>query len=68
MAWRQPGSTGSNNIPLGTRRRFGGGGDTSTQRDDGYNSHAVDGGYKRGRSPTRGKPYSQSDETFTDLS
>ncbi len=60
MAWRQQGSTGSNNIPLGNRRRFGG--DTgSPQRDDGgYNpsqpaSGISEGGNKRGRSPVRGE-------------
>jgi splicing factor 1 len=55
MAWRQSGSTGSNNIPLGTRRRFGG--DHSPDNDDsGYNSSKPnngDGVYKRGRSPVR---------------
>ena len=58
MAWRAQGSTGSNNIPLGNRRRFGG--DGSAQDDDGgYNpskpsAGISDGGYgKRGRSPTR---------------
>lgn len=60
MAWRQSGSTGSNNIPLGTRRRFGG--DHSPDDDDsGYNSSKPnngDGVYKRGRSPVRGTlPY-----------
>ena len=57
MAWRQPGSTGSNNIPLGSRRRFGG--ENSPENDDsGYNSSKApsnaDGAYKRGRSPVRG--------------
>lgn len=56
MAWRQPGSTGSNNIPLGNRRRFGGD-DARDNDDSGYNSskpNNVDGAYKRGRSPVRG--------------
>jgi splicing factor 1 len=56
MAWRQPGSTGSNNIPLGTRRRFGGD-DARDNDDSGYNSSKPsngDGVYKRGRSPVRG--------------
>jgi splicing factor 1 len=55
MAWRQQGSTGSNNIPLGNRRRFGG--DSASPRDDGgYNqSEAPDRSFKRGRSPTRGE-------------
>ena len=57
MAWRQQGSTGSNNIPLGNRRRFGGD-DPSPQHDGGYNptqpsSGFSEGGYKRGRSPVR---------------
>ncbi|KAH6681659.1 hypothetical protein B0J14DRAFT_576900 [Halenospora varia] len=55
MAWRQQGSTGSNNIPLGNRRRFGG--DSASPRDDGgYNPtqpSGGDSGFKRGRSPTR---------------
>jgi splicing factor 1 len=55
MAWRSQGSTGSNNIPLGNKRRFGG--DPSPQHDDGgYNPtkpQLSDGGYKRGRSPVR---------------
>jgi len=58
MAWRQQGSTGSNNIPLGNRRRFGG--DSASPRDEGgYNqSEAPDRSFKRGRSPTRGEyPY-----------
>ena len=40
MAWRSQGITGSNNIPLGSRRRFGG--------DDAPQDQ------KRGRSPERG--------------
>ena len=57
MAWqRGQGITGSNNIPLGNRRRFGG---DSTPGDDGggYNptqpSTGLSDGYKRGRSPER---------------
>jgi splicing factor 1 len=52
MSWRNQGITGSNNIPLGNRRRFGGEGD-----DGGYNPAAPAEGLselKRGRSPTRG--------------
>jgi hypothetical protein len=52
MAWRNQGITGSNNIPLGNRRRFGGEND-----DGGYNPAAPAEGLselKRGRSPTRG--------------
>jgi splicing factor 1 len=72
MAWRQQGSTGSNNIPLGNRRKFGGD-SASPQRDDGgYNpSHPATGisenGYKRGRSPVRCKyPISSSLRLHTD--
>ncbi|KAK8225499.1 hypothetical protein HDK77DRAFT_132633 [Phyllosticta capitalensis] len=52
MAWRNQGITGSNNIPLGTRRRFGG-----DSEDTGYDPSAPATGLsdlKRGRSPTRG--------------
>ncbi|KAF2657085.1 hypothetical protein K491DRAFT_349419 [Lophiostoma macrostomum CBS 122681] len=52
MAWRNQGITGSNNIPLGTRRRFGG----DDADDGGYNPAAPATGLselKRGRSPTR---------------
>jgi splicing factor 1 len=53
MSWRNQGITGSNNIPLGNRRRFGGDND-----DGGYNPAAPAEGLselKRGRSPTRGE-------------
>jgi splicing factor 1 len=53
MSWRNQGITGSNNIPLGNRRRLGGEGS-----DDGaYNPSEPSAGLdlKRGRSPTRGK-------------
>lgn len=53
MSWRNQGITGSNNIPLGTRRRFGG-----DEDDTGYNPSAPAEGLselKRGRSPARGK-------------
>lgn len=53
MSWRNQGITGSNNIPLGTRRRFGGDDDAG-----GYNPSAPAEGLselKRGRSPERGK-------------
>lgn len=58
MAWRNQGITGSNNIPLGTRRRFGGSDSTPPVDDGGYNpsqplTGISDG--KRGRSPERGK-------------
>lgn len=61
MSWRNQGITGSNNIPLGTRRRFGGdGGGTETPSDtDAYNPSEPASGLpelstKRGRSPARG--------------
>ena len=59
MAWRNQGITGSNNIPLGARRRFGDGG-SAPPDDGGYNptqpaSGYQDGGSKRGRSPERGE-------------
>lgn len=61
MSWRSQGITGSNNIPLGNRRRFGGEGEDSQSpppRDSAYGSPApsagVDSGFKRGRSPVRG--------------
>ncbi|KAA6410427.1 MAG: branchpoint-bridging [Lasallia pustulata] len=62
MAWRNQGITGSNNIPLGNRRRFGGSDSTSPVDDGGYNptqpsTGLSDVGYnKRGRSPVRAEP------------
>ena len=58
MAWRNQGITGSNNIPLGARRRFGGGKDEAPPDDGGYNPSQPANGftennYKRGRSPER---------------
>jgi splicing factor 1 len=53
MSWRNQGITGSNNIPLGNRRRFGG----DNADDGGYNPAAPAEGLselKRGRSPQRG--------------
>lgn len=53
MSWRNQGITGSNNIPLGNRRRFGG----DEGEGGGYNPSAPAEGLselKRGRSPTRG--------------
>jgi len=50
MSWRNQGITGSNNIPLGNRRRFG------ESDDGGYNPAEPSTGLtelKRGRSPTR---------------
>lgn len=64
MAWRQQGSTGSNNIPLGNKRRFVAGDSASPpHNDNGYHPSAPsngnsDGGFKRGRSPVRGKSLS----------
>ncbi|KAI6712960.1 hypothetical protein JHW43_004519 [Diplocarpon mali] len=58
MSWRQQGSTGSNNIPLGNKRRFVAGEDASPQRDENHypsqpSNGGYDGGFKRGRSPVR---------------
>ena len=58
MAWRNQGVTGSNNIPLGNRRRFGGRDDAPTDDGD-YNpaqplNGYENGGLKRGRSPVKG--------------
>lgn len=50
MAWRNQGITGSNNIPLGSRRRFG-----DDAGPDGSPDGAPEGGLKRGRSPVRGQ-------------
>lgn len=71
MAWRQQGSTGSNNIPLGNRRRFGGDDAPPAPHDNGGYSNSRptngpangDGAYKRGRSPVRGE-YSCTFPTF----
>ncbi|KAJ5760918.1 Branchpoint-bridging protein [Penicillium odoratum] len=50
MAWRNQGTTGSNNIPLGTRRRFQG-----DEEDDSSTAtpSSMPDGPKRGRSPVR---------------
>ncbi|KAI9794543.1 MAG: hypothetical protein M1816_004430 [Peltula sp. TS41687] len=59
MAWRNQGMTGSNNIPLGTRRRFAGDEDSTTPTQDGDYKHSPpstdvsDVNFKRGRSPIR---------------
>ena len=59
MAWRNQGITGSNNIPLGARRRFGAGdstpGDNADYSPGPASSGYQDGGSKRGRSPERGR-------------
>ena len=65
MAWqRGQGITGSNNIPLGNRRRFGG--DSTPGDDGGYNpsqpSTGLSDGYKRGRSPERRRAFVTSGE------
>ncbi len=65
MAWRSQGITGSNNIPLGNRRRFGGEGSAPPNDDGGYNPSQPATGlsevsYKRGRSPVRRESYVQS--------
>ena len=63
MAWRNQGMTGSNNIPLGNRRRFGGGdSQPTTPGDNGYNPSDPSAGLsdmngKRGRSPVAGMSY-----------
>lgn len=51
MSWRGQGVTGSNNIPLGNRRRFGD--DSPSVDDGGYNASAGQSDMKRGRSPER---------------
>lgn len=55
MSWRNQGITGSNNIPLGKSRRFGGEPDDApVARDngsDGYSASNGDRDLKRGRSP-----------------
>lgn len=52
MAWRNQGITGSNNIPLGSRRR----GFDEQEEDDSRTAtpSSVPDGPKRGRSPVRG--------------
>ena len=65
MAWSSQGITGSNNIPLGNRRRFGGSDSTGPVDDGGYNSVQPSPGlsessYKRGRSPERREEYCSS--------
>ncbi|KAI9894895.1 MAG: hypothetical protein M1814_000115 [Vezdaea aestivalis] len=69
MAWRNQGITGSNNIPLGNRRRFGGDEGSATPSEDGYDGH------KRGRASEpahRGKlnsqPYFFPSESKADIS
>ncbi|KIW93119.1 branchpoint-bridging protein [Cladophialophora bantiana CBS 173.52] len=56
MSWRNQGITGSNNIPLGTRRRLGGEGDGDSRNDSAASSPAWGDSSKRGRSPPRADP------------
>ncbi|KAK5190393.1 hypothetical protein LTR99_003887 [Exophiala xenobiotica] len=56
MAWRNQGITGSNNIPLGSRRRFAGEGNDDSQNGSFADSPAYGDSGKRGRSPTRAEP------------
>ncbi|KIW62685.1 branchpoint-bridging protein [Phialophora macrospora] len=56
MSWRNQGITGSNNIPLGNRRRFGGDGNSDSQYESSKNSPYDGESGKRGRSPTRAEP------------
>ncbi|KAF8251720.1 hypothetical protein K440DRAFT_595188 [Wilcoxina mikolae CBS 423.85] len=63
MSYRGGGITGTNNIPLGTRRRFGGDSANETPTppppsaaDYSSRDSPSDGGYKRGRSPVRADP------------
>jgi len=70
MAWRK--QTGSNNIPLGSRRRFGGS-DSAPPDDGGYNPSMPSAGisdtsYKRGRSPERGNHLYTYDKNVTNTS
>lgn len=73
MAWRnQASQTGSNNIPLGSRRRFGGS-DSGPPDDGGYNpsmpsAGITDTSYKRGRSPERRKHLHTRDKTSANTS
>lgn len=61
MSWRNQGITGSNNIPLGTRRRFGGEPDGIEIKHEDSRDDAHDGAFngdrdlKRGRSPEPSK-------------
>lgn len=55
MSWRNQGITGSNNIPLGNRRRFGGDSNGDSHGGSPYDPGRGNESGKRGRSPTRGK-------------
>ncbi|RMZ77611.1 hypothetical protein DV737_g4253, partial [Chaetothyriales sp. CBS 132003] len=54
MSWRNQGITGSNNIPLGNRRRFGG--DSNGNGDGRRQESPYAESTKRGRSPARAEP------------
>ncbi|KAK5074897.1 hypothetical protein LTR64_001102 [Lithohypha guttulata] len=57
MSWRNQGITGSNNIPLGNRRRFGGDErEDSRNGSSSFDSHYANDSGKRGRSPARAEP------------
>ncbi|KAI0848571.1 hypothetical protein F5Y00DRAFT_237773 [Daldinia vernicosa] len=60
MSWRNQGITGSNNIPLGKSRRFGGELDDAIEpRENGSDSFSLSNGdrdLKRGRSPEPSRP------------
>ncbi|KAI0834732.1 hypothetical protein F5Y06DRAFT_150833 [Hypoxylon sp. FL0890] len=64
MSWRNQGITGSNNIPLGKTRRFGGDGDDAPAKSengsDGFSASNGDRDLKRGRSP---EPRTDADGT-----
>ncbi len=51
MSWRSQGITGSNNIPLGKARRFGGDAEPENDGNDVSNGDHSDHDLKRGRSP-----------------
>lgn len=60
MSWRQNlGQTGANTIPLGARRRFGGGGDDASPPAE----SPIPQDLKRGRSPERKEPELNPDGT-----
>ena len=50
MSWRNQGITGSNNVPLGNRRRFGGDADENAMNSNG-GGESDDRDLKRGRDP-----------------
>lgn len=60
MAWRNQGITGSNNIPLGSRRRMGG--EDGAPYEDGFSAEP-EVSLKRGRSPVRAAPELNPDGT-----